>query len=525
MASLCFVLMVSVTFVYTAASIIVRPSMYSDGGWGFLGWESGQRASAGFNYSMLPDLADISKDAAGFGTVWSPGQNVFPELLASSGLSLGLSIALVTAAFSALGLVGWYLLYRAFGFPLRTAMIALAIVASNRFFNTPFLIYNGGEVLLFGVAPYFALMVWKLRSLRWSAVTPMLVGTFVLFFAKLSGIIFAAATIGAAATCGAEAWRDRDTLRKMVVAVVTVGLVGVTFYFAWYSRGWTPVHPTSQLNWARLPMDVAYAISASCCATLSLPDMASYILMYPGRAVLKSIEPGFLVFLPIAVGVFAVTWSRLRGDYDEYLRFVSLIAVASIAVLLVTWVRGSVVGHEERHLRLVALLFLAGIVHAFVEFPGKALRTTFALVVVGASLYGLASFAIRVGVISHGPLGDRGFRHMIASPEVLDFMRKIDVAGPDRAPPLVLVPTPEMALDFARARVMANQADFDSPDELRARIYRGRVARLYVIMQNKLVANGKADIILRSFADYAIDAWQTIPLGDFVCFYQELPAK
>ena len=70
------------------------------------------------------------------------------------------------------------------------------------------------------------------------------------------------------------------------------------------------------------------------------------------------------------------------------------------------------------------------------------------------------------------------------------------------------------------ARSWSNHADFESIADLRKQIRRGRVDRLYVIVQQKLVDNGKADEILRSFVDYPIERWAKIPLGDFVCFYQ-----
>src|SRR4029079_12032258 len=112
-----------------------------------------------------------------FMTTWSPGQHLLPGVLENMGFSLGVALAIVATVFSVLGLVGWFALYRAFAFDARIAMIALLIVACSRFFSLPFSIYNGGEVLLFGTAPWFMLLAWKLRDFRWYAVPALLAGS------------------------------------------------------------------------------------------------------------------------------------------------------------------------------------------------------------------------------------------------------------------------------------------------------------------------------------------------------------
>ena len=90
---------------------------------------------------------------------------------------------------------------------------------------------------------------------------------------------------------------------------------------------------------------------------------------------------------------------------------------------------------------------------------------------------------------------------------------------PDGSRPLVYVPAPEIALELRRARFIAAHADFEEVDLLRSRVYRGRVSRLYVVLQTRLVENGKADVILKSFADYPSDTWKRTSLGDFVVYF------
>ncbi|WP_170303170.1 hypothetical protein [Reyranella soli] len=509
-----------VTSAYIVASAAIRPAMYSDSGWGFAAWDTRSRTSA-FNHAAGLDSSDIAREAEGFMTMWSPGQHVLPGLIEEAGVSLGAALVAVSAVFSILGLAGWFSLYRSFGFPLRTAMVALAIIACSRFFNLPFSTYNGGEVLQFGVAPWFLLLVWALRDLRWFAVPPLIAGAAVLVFMKLTGIVIAGAAVGFAMVSHDRPWRHwRDTARKLLVGGVTVGLMGVLFYVAWYRRGATAATIVGVPHPHGLLFYVALTLSSTWSAALSLGDLANYIFLNPARPILRSVETIFYVFLPFSLATFGFIYLSLRKDHGEYLRFAFLFAATMVVFLTLNLSAGMSITLDERHLRIASLLLLVGGVHAVLECRSRILQGVFAAIAALSMVYGLSSFVQRMQHNLQDPLGARGVRVANATPQLLDFIRKIDVSGPDARRTLIFMPSPELILEVKNARSWSNHADFESIDDLRKQIRRGRVDRLYVIVQRKLLDNGKADAILRSFVDYPIDGWTRIPLGDFVCFYQ-----
>ena len=514
-------LTIVVVLAYTLAGAIVRPSMYGDSGFGFLVWDS-MRHGAAFNHLVHPDPANLAKDASEFFTTWSPGQYLLPGGFEMLGVDLGLAIILIDGIFAALGLAGWFFLYRAFGFPLLTAALTVAMVACSRHLALPFGIYNGGEILLFGGVPWFCLLAWRLRDFRWIAVPLLLAGAFVLIFLKLSGLIIAACALGAAALCADGSWLRREPIRRAVMAGAIAGAMGLIFYFAWFTRGWNVLTTATPFDGSKVVPHAAFVTFATWGSSLSAGDLFNYIFLRPGAQLVRSATPLFLAAVPVVIGTCIFTWWRLRAGYREYLRFAFLFAAAFALVMVVIWSRGADIELEERYFRPASLLLLVGFVHALLGLPSRFARGLFLTAAAAMSLYGVSSFVVHARENLRHSLGVRGFRQHIASPAAVDFLQSIDTVAADGSRPVVLVPSPEIGLDLRRARVLAILADFEEPELLKSRVYHGRVPALYVLIQKKLVANGKADIILRSFVDTPIESWKLLPIDDQFVAYAAL---
>ena len=124
-----------------------------------------------FNVMQLVSPEDISTIQNHFVAWWSPGQWMVPGLLHSLlGCRLGVASIIITVLFSLIGLYGFYRLYRYFEFSIPITITALLIIVLSDAFYTSYIIYQGGEILSFGVFPWFLLFVVKLNKTGWKEI-------------------------------------------------------------------------------------------------------------------------------------------------------------------------------------------------------------------------------------------------------------------------------------------------------------------------------------------------------------------
>jgi hypothetical protein len=158
--------------------------------YGFLAYK-GTLQTGRFNVMQLVSPEDISTIQNHFVAWWSPGQWMVPGLLHSLlGCRLGVASIIITVLFSLIGLYGFYRLYRYFEFSIPITITALLIIVLSDAFYTSYIIYQGGEILSFGVFPWFLLFVVKLNKTGWKEM--LLFGVFFLicFTAKITLVLY-----------------------------------------------------------------------------------------------------------------------------------------------------------------------------------------------------------------------------------------------------------------------------------------------------------------------------------------------
>ncbi len=494
--------------VYGIAAFVVLPAMYSDSAYGFLVWDSMLRGAA-FNRWILPDFADIAHDQDLFMAVWSPGQYLLAGPLERWGLGLGAAMNVVTIVFSVLGLVGWYRLYRQWNFPATSAVVALAITAGSRHFALPFGIYNGGEVLLFGGMPWFLLLLGRCAALSLPQALALLLAILGVAFLKLSGILFAFASLAALVV-----WDLPQRWRRPLTAAAIVAVFGAALYFLWVSRGWTAIEAKNGASWAALVPRFVEGWAAAAMAMVSLGDLAARLLQRPGQQILQSLDAVYLVAAVPALVLLAWCGRRLRASHPDYLRFAGATSVFYIAALSLIYARGGALLMEDRFYRPLALVLLIGVVHA-VAGARPAIRLPLGALAAATMVYGISSYVVRLQHNLDTPLGSRGFHHSTLTPDGLALLRR--ELGAASGETIAWVTMPEIALEVRGVRVLVSA---ENEGLLGQRTYKGRAGRLLVFVDDTMIRDGRAEIVLRSFVDYDRARWVTARLGDTTVFSQ-----
>ena len=513
-------LLVAPPLIYGAIFFGLSPSINNDVGVGLSVLQS-MRGGAPFNVLVHPDSADIAKDASTFVAAWSPSQYLLPALFQFPGFDLGQSITVVVALCVCLGIIGWYLLYRTMGFSKCESLLSCLLIEAFRHFLAPFDDYNGGEVILFGAAPWSGLLIW--RSMAAGAAGSFIATLAALTlatFAKLSGLIFVSALLAGAAFYqgraymrGAATWTDRTrAIRSFARAMMPMALAWLVFAAIfrvfWLSRGMTAIDPAGPAPFSAL--NFYFPFVATVLSAFGFGDALGFLRSFPppwGKPFDNEMVIYALTLPFCAVALSFVAW-RLRASLDGTVGFVLATCAAYVACLVVLYSIGANLVFGERFFRPASLLLLPCLVSAQLAISVRPLRYLAWSFTLSLACFGIAGSIWHIAGTDRRPVGTLGFRHPVASSELVAYLQTTFGTVSDRRNGrVVYVPSPDIALEIRDARVIATTAYYEPVAWLKSRKYFGRVEELVIVMPTIFLAQGRADAILQSFKDYAPDRW------------------
>ena len=475
-----------------------------------------------FNELLTPDPDNISRDTSYFLAWWSPGQYLTPAFFVATGLNLGQAISLTAGVFSVLGILGYFYLYQTLGFSRNIALVSCAIITSTRFFALPFGIYNGGELLLFGAIPWITLISMQCIEAK-GLQYPLFILVFLLgSFLKLSFVVCAIAILTSLFIFNYSRTPGVSPLTMILYGAKLI-LTFITFYLILYatyiSKGLTPVSYAWKIS---SPVTaILFALVGPLYSAFSIGDLINRLLRHPGNPVIHSYDeiiPLLLAFAAITAFLVVRIFRMSPGNLYSSLLFGFLITY--VVIFSFFFLTGAPVSYEDRHFRAAGLLLVPGTVQVLGKSSKRIFRLPGFVAIVAFCVYGVISFFVRNEAnISYGNVGVNGFTQHIISKEALSLLHDIDTKI-SRGNNMFYVTSPEIALEVRNNRVLSSHADFESLEALAGRRYHGQVDNLFIVLQQKLVENGKAEVILRSFLDYAYTGWKSLKIGAFVIYYQ-----
>jgi hypothetical protein len=216
---------------------------------------------------------------------------------------------------------------------------------------------------------------------------------------------------------------------------------------------------------------------------------------------------------PLGLLLMVWVWYRLR--YTRYrdmavllLTIILLYAIAVAAMYL--W--GAVISVEDRHFRYAGILFFLLLLTAVDQWRVPLVKGLACVVVIVLGFYGLtrsvtgAYAQMRAGYYDPMP----GIAQDTVSPAILEYMRS-EITRHSFQRPIALVPSPSAAISLPRFRILY----IGVPQR-----WAGRAEKIFVVVPEEMLLNGKAEAILRSFIGYKFEEWSQMKLDGMVIYTQ-----
>jgi hypothetical protein len=498
-------------------SLYIPPTIVSDSGVGLLALRSMLEGGA-FNSITVPDPANIANDVAIFLTWWSPGQYLVPGGFIWLGTSYGLAVTLTTLIATLIGVVGWIQVARSFA--VSSFVLFVFVLGLNTFpyVTQRFLMYWGGEVLLFAAAP------WSLYAMRWAANKPpilcftiSLLSAALLFFAKLTGLIVFATNV-VAITLGVLASQRR--LGSSTIAMwVASAIAALCFMVFWNARGPVPAGgSTFSFSW----FPIWFSVTA---AAFSGTYGLDLFLKHPWMP-FNFQWVTLLLLGPLGLLLMAWVWYRLRHTRYRDMAVLLLTIVLGYAIVVAGAMyvsKANTIPFDERYFRYAGILFFLLLLTAIDQWRVRFTKGLACLVVIVLGLYGLRNYAtFAYAQMRAGHYDPMSAISQDISPAILEHMRS-EVTRHNFQRPIAVIPSPAAGISLPRFRIIHCGLEQPWEHQLPAapkRKWAGRAEKVFIVVPEEMVLNGEAEAILRSFTDYDFDNWSRMKLGGMIIYTQ-----
>ncbi|GAB2694048.1 hypothetical protein GCM10027037_16870 [Mucilaginibacter koreensis] len=495
---LCLVVLLTLSLAFIAW--LNPPAVFPDPAWGFEVIRSMERGSS-FNQIVSPNHADIAQNGTRFLTWWSPGQYLVPYLFKLIfKVNYGQASVLTTLCCELLGLAGFYAFFKRAGFNKLIAAISIALIASQQFYFTPYIFYNGGEVTLFAFAGWFLYGCFCFNRAGWKAALFIVLAGWIGFISKSAFLWIYLAGLFAMWIHFSFKQKDfwgwiRNGFMIAIPALISLACI----YIFFLSKGDNPASEPKnmKLTWETFLFPLASPLLSG----FSVDDLCGGLIENSDEVWL-SYAQSVLILLALAALSLVICRAILRNVEVSAAYKIVITTLYAVAVVFFAYVflRQLDISYEGRHFRVLGLIFIPGLVFIIsrLKFPYRLAAAGLWLLMSGLSLvYLLQGIHITKYESAHG---SAGISQQFIDPYSLKRIQQIDHQYRNA---IFVFTTADLPLEINHNRVIILQ-HVGIGDELtdQESVYKGHAGPLFILFPPDDEQHQNQQLLHRYFPNY-----------------------
>lgn len=508
------VLLIIITVVVVAMSVMIfiyPPSIFPDAAHGFQVMRSMEMGS-GFNRLVTPSQDDITQNTSLFLTWWSPGQYLLPYFIESAlGLNTGHATALTVFLLELCGLAGFYTFFKKTGFTAIISALSLVFIACQQAFITPYIFYNGGEILLFGFEGWFLYGCVSIKKTGWQLLVFVLLSGWLGFLCKSSFIWM----YGAGLLCiwlRLSAINNKinipNSFKNGVWLAIPAVLSLACIYIFFLSKGENPAAVSSGLkfNWQTF----SFPLGSPIISGFSV-DEIMHGLLFPTFT--PFLTPGHTIVVLVFIAIISVALIAAIIRYvpkNDYRLFLMVFYAASIFFFSWAYLRQMDISYEGRHFRIVGILTVPGMIYLVSKIK-PVYQIMFGVLCVALAFTNYAFFAKAYTFNKNiSARGTSGMAQEFIDQPSLNYIMNLDRQNKQA---IFVFVSADLPLEIANNRVInidpLSPGDEIDPEDY---TYSGHAGPLYILLPANY-AGKQAEMFMKFFPGYRGFTQQKLSAG------------
>jgi len=454
----------------------------------------------GFNRLISPNQDDISKNTSQFLTWWSPGQYLVPYFVQTVfGLNTGHATAIVITLMELSGILGLYLFFKKIGFTPIVAALSIVFIACQQAFITPYVFYNGGEILLFGFEGWFLYGCVAIIKLDIRLLLFVLLSGWTGFFCKSSFIwIYAAGLL--CFWLRLSAINNKVTIRRLFKNGIWLAIPAITslacIYIFFLSKGDNPAAASKglDLGWQTF----SFPLGSPLLSGFSIDELMHGMLFPTFTPFLTPVHALLILVLMALASVILIACIVKYVPKNNYRLFVIAFYAISVCFFSIAYLRQLTISYEARHFRIIGLLLAPGIMYLISKFKVSfqiAFGVIFTILAIVNYLFFVKGYIFNKNISARG---NSGMAQEFIDQPALNYVMQLDQKNNNA---IFVFVSADISLEILHNRVITldpppKGAIFDNDDFS----YAGHAGPLYILLPSS--NSDRTNMFLNFFPGY-----------------------